>query len=139
VEREESGAKFWLAPVRLERSRGFNRPEIRQIERLVAERAILLLKHGMSISQTELREATARGLTISDDAISVDLEDGRTITAPLAWFPRLAHGTATERANWRLIAMEKESTGPTWMKTSAFKVCWRGEGLVKARVRSAGG
>ena len=29
---------------------------------------------------------------------------GRTIAAPLAWFSRLAHGTATERTNWRLIA-----------------------------------
>jgi hypothetical protein len=33
----------------------------------------------------------------------VDLADGRTITAPLVWFPRLKHGTAAERANWRLI------------------------------------
>jgi hypothetical protein len=58
----------------------------------------------MSISQTELREASARGLTVSDDALTVDLVDGRTITASLAWFPRLAHGTPGERANWRLIA-----------------------------------
>ena len=57
----------------------------------------------MSISQTELRETTARGLTVSDDALAVDLVDGRTITAPLAWFPRLAHGTHVERANWRFI------------------------------------
>jgi len=45
----------------------------------------------------------AQGLSVSDDALVVDLADGRTITAPLAWFPRLAHGTPTERANWRLI------------------------------------
>jgi hypothetical protein len=32
------------------------------------------------------------------------LADGRTITAPLAWFPRLVHGRPAERANWRLIA-----------------------------------
>ena len=34
---------------------------------------------------------------------SVDLADGRTIMAPVAWFPRLKHGTVAERANWRLI------------------------------------
>jgi len=57
----------------------------------------------MTISGTELREALAHGLTVSDDALVVDLADGRTITVPLAWFPRLAHGTRAERANWRFI------------------------------------
>jgi hypothetical protein len=33
----------------------------------------------------------------------IDLADGRSISAPLAWYPRLDHGTAAERANWRLI------------------------------------
>ena len=58
----------------------------------------------MSTSGTELREAFAQSVSLSDDALVVDLADGRTITAPLAWFPRLEHGTAGERANWRLIA-----------------------------------
>ena len=57
----------------------------------------------MSTSASELREATAQDVTVSDDALSADLTDGRTITVPLAWFPRLASGTPTERANWRLI------------------------------------
>ena len=57
----------------------------------------------MSISVTELREAAAQGVSVGDDALVVDLADGRTITVPLAWFPRLAHGTPLERANWRLI------------------------------------
>jgi uncharacterized protein DUF2442 len=38
-----------------------------------------------------------------DDALVVELLDGRSITAPVAWFPRLADGTAAERQNWRLI------------------------------------
>ena len=33
----------------------------------------------------------------------MELADGRTIAAPLAWYPRLAHATAEERASWRLI------------------------------------
>jgi Protein of unknown function (DUF2442) len=57
----------------------------------------------MSISGTELREAVAQGVTASDEALIVDLADGRTITVPLTWFPRLAHGTPAERADWRLF------------------------------------
>jgi hypothetical protein len=50
------------------------------------------------------RDAVAQGVTASDEALIVDLADGRTITVPLAWFPRLAHGTPAEQANWRLIS-----------------------------------
>ncbi len=57
----------------------------------------------MSISGTELREVIAKGVATSDEALVADLADGLTITVPLAWFPRLAHGTPEERANWRLI------------------------------------
>jgi hypothetical protein len=57
----------------------------------------------MSISETEIREVIANGVTASDEALMVDLADGRTIMVPLAWFPRLSHGTHAERANWRLV------------------------------------
>jgi hypothetical protein len=57
----------------------------------------------MSTSGTEVKEAIAKGVTVGDDALVVDLADARTITVPLTWFPRLAHGTPAERANWRLI------------------------------------
>jgi hypothetical protein len=58
----------------------------------------------MSTSGTELKGALAQHVGVSDDALVADLADGRTITVPLAWFPRLVHGTPAERANWRLIA-----------------------------------
>lgn len=57
----------------------------------------------MSISGTEVREALATRVTASDEALTADLADGRTIVVPLAWFPRLAHGTPAQRANWRLM------------------------------------
>jgi Protein of unknown function (DUF2442) len=38
-------------------------------------------------------------VTVTDDTLSVDLEDGRTIAVPIGWYPRLAHGTPAERAN----------------------------------------
>lgn len=37
-----------------------------------------------------------------DDTFSVDLVDGRTITVPLAWYPRLLHATPEQRDNWSL-------------------------------------
>lgn len=38
-------------------------------------------------------------VTVTDDTVSVDLEDGRTIAVPLGWYPRLAHGTPAEHTN----------------------------------------
>ena len=43
------------------------------------------------------------GARVSEDAVSIDLADGRTISVPLAWFPRLQHGTHAERANFELL------------------------------------
>lgn len=42
------------------------------------------------------------GVTVTDDTLSVDLMDGRTIAVPLVWFPRLAYGTEAERANFQI-------------------------------------
>jgi hypothetical protein len=52
---------------------------------------------------TETQVAGATKVKTTKDSIIVDLDDGRTITAPLSWYPRLHHGTAKERENWRLI------------------------------------
>jgi hypothetical protein len=57
----------------------------------------------MSSSAVETREALATRVEVNDDAVSVELADGRTITVPLAWYPRLGHATIEERGSWRLI------------------------------------
>jgi hypothetical protein len=57
----------------------------------------------MSSSAVEAREALATHVEVSEDTLTVELADGRTIAAPLAWYPRLAHATAAERGSWRLI------------------------------------
>lgn len=41
-------------------------------------------------------------VTVTDDTLSVDLTDGRTIAVPLMWFPRLAYGTDKERTNFQI-------------------------------------
>ena len=58
----------------------------------------------MSSSTVDVRGAFATHVTVTDDALTVELSDGRTISVPLAWFPRLAHGSTSERAHWRFIA-----------------------------------
>lgn len=62
-------------------------------------------------SPTEVGEARARGVRLTEDALVVDLVDGRTISVPLAWYPRLAHGTEAQRLRWRLIG---EGEGIHW-------------------------
>lgn len=42
------------------------------------------------------------GVMVTDDMLSIDLTDGRTVEVPLIWFPRLAYGTEEERANFRI-------------------------------------
>ena len=48
-------------------------------------------------------EIRAQSLVITDDTLSVDLNDGRSISVPLCWYPRLNHATLGERSNWRWI------------------------------------
>jgi len=57
----------------------------------------------MSISAGEIVVPTAESVTVTADTVSVELSDGRTVSVPLAWFPRLLHATKEERNNWRLI------------------------------------
>lgn len=45
----------------------------------------------------------ATAVLVSGDSLSVELADGRSISGPLAWYPRLFHGTSAERGHFRLI------------------------------------
>lgn len=65
----------------------------------------------MITSAVEIAVPNAESITVTDDTLSVDLSDGRTISVPLAWFPRLVHATPHERSNWRLIG---EGQGIHW-------------------------
>ena len=58
----------------------------------------------MNISAVEIEIPLAQSVTVTRDTLCVDLSDGRTISVPLAWYPRLLHATAAERTTWRLIA-----------------------------------
>ena len=57
----------------------------------------------MNTLAIEPRTTFAENVRVTSESLCVELSDGRNVTAPLAWFPRLQHGTAKERNNWRLI------------------------------------
>lgn len=57
----------------------------------------------MNTVTTSINLSLAQQVVVTEDSLIVDLADGRTISVPLAWYPRLYHSTPAERANWRLI------------------------------------
>jgi uncharacterized protein DUF2442 len=57
----------------------------------------------MSISAAEIEIPFAKSVRVTDDVLHVDLSDGRAISVPIAWYPRLLHATPEERQDWRLI------------------------------------
>jgi|ERR1041384_1297965 hypothetical protein len=46
--------------------------------------------------------ARVLSVEVTDDTLSVDLEDGRTVSVPIGWYPRLANGTTAERTNFQI-------------------------------------
>jgi hypothetical protein len=56
----------------------------------------------MSTSPIELRPL-ARSVIVSEDELTVGLADGRVITVPLVWFPRLVHADASARSKWEIL------------------------------------
>lgn len=65
---------------------------------------------GRGIATRNAGEKVA-GVRISADALTVSLADGRVVSAPLAWFPRLRDATPAQRANWRICGA---GYGITW-------------------------
>jgi hypothetical protein len=53
-----------------------------------------------SVPKTDPR---IQSVEVSEDALSVDLADGRRLVVPLTWFPRLLHATQKQRSNWELL------------------------------------
>ena len=57
----------------------------------------------MNTLATEIQTTKAQHVTVTEDSLTIDLVDGRALSVPLAWYPRLLHGTPEERNHWRLI------------------------------------
>ena len=65
-----------------------------------------------SVSELETPQATS--VVVTDETVTVDLEDGRTITVPTEWYPRLLHATKAERANYEI-----DDVGVRWPAVDA--------------------
>ncbi len=108
VIRDNRQAKFWLDPVKFERSKLFSNAELNRIKQLIMANQERSPKNGMNSSyyelvKTKLSGARAMDVSVTDDALSVSLEGARIISVPLVWYPRLWHGTPVERSNWEII------------------------------------
>ena len=57
----------------------------------------------MSTLVNELQAVKAIEVNVTEDNLVVELDDGRILSIPLTWYPRLWHGTMAERQNWRMI------------------------------------
>ncbi len=57
----------------------------------------------MTTSSSEAKDKIA-GISFQSDTLSAELMDGRVITVPLAWYPRLANASPAQRNNWELTA-----------------------------------
>ncbi len=57
----------------------------------------------MTTSKVEISVPDVVAVRVTDDALTTELSDGRTISVPLAWYPRLLNARPKERSDWRLI------------------------------------
>jgi len=65
----------------------------------------------MTSSLTETATPIATSVSVDDDAVHIRLADGRAVSAPLTWYPRLLHATLEERANCTIAG---RGTGLHW-------------------------
>lgn len=65
----------------------------------------------MTISTVDIEIPPVLDVAITEDTLTVELADGRTLSVPLAWYPRLAYASPDERNQWRVIG---RGTGIHW-------------------------
>ena len=57
----------------------------------------------MYVLTTEVNVPEAMTVSTTEDTLTAELSDGRTISIPISWYPRLVHASHRERDNWELI------------------------------------
>ena len=80
----------------------------------------------MSISMIEIQPTLAERISIDDESLMIDLVDGRSLSVPLEWYPRLLHGTPHERNNWRLIGRGEGIHWPDLDEDISVENVWAG-------------
>jgi hypothetical protein len=82
---------------------------------------------------------TAVEVRISDDTLTVTLADGRVVSVPISWYPRLSHALPQHRNIWEFIGRGHVSTGRNWTRTSVWRICCLDSHLERAPDRSHDG
>ncbi|MBT3387020.1 MAG: DUF2442 domain-containing protein [Desulfobacula sp.] len=57
----------------------------------------------MTTSVIKIEVPNANDVIVTDDSLIIELDDGRTVSVPTAWYPRLLNASKKERENWRLL------------------------------------
>jgi hypothetical protein len=81
-------------------------------------------------------EVRARRVRITRDALIVTLADGRTVAVPLAWFPKLLHGSARQRRDWELLGDGEGIRWPALDEDLSVAGLLRGTPVPPAAVRA---
>ncbi len=75
----------------------------------------------MSTLTVREKISNALSVNVTDDTLLVELDDGRAISVPTAWYPRLFHASKEERNDWRFIGKGMGYIGTPLIKISALK------------------
>lgn len=102
VKRDRQIVKYWLDPVSLANNHGFAEHELNQISGLWHNTSRHFLRRGMTTLVLE-QDPIAIAVTLTPENLVIGLADGRSLIVPLAWYPRLLHGSVSERHNWQLL------------------------------------
>lgn len=95
--------KFWLDPdIALATNLGYGRKELRKIERMSRENVEDLRNAWAAFAAKRIEVQRIIGVAVTEDTLTVDLEDGRTLSVPIGWYPRLAYGTPEERNRFEI-------------------------------------
>jgi hypothetical protein len=65
----------------------------------------------LTVVPSQLIEPVIDNVTFADEKFVIELTDGRTLSVPLAWYPRLLVATPVERSHWHLLG---DSFGIEW-------------------------
>jgi len=103
VDSGDDYAKFWLDPVQAVRSVGYSANELNRLRKIVVKNGNYSRTNGMNTLVTKKSIPMASEVWFDTDKLYVRLLDGREISAPLEWFPRLRDATNAQRKKWRLI------------------------------------
>jgi hypothetical protein len=101
VRRERMVCKFWLEPLELCSNHGFSARELTFIRNEIGRTWRGSSRRGMSTAVSI--EPRVKTVSVTDDQITFELVDGRTVSVPLAWSWRLSEATPEQRARYEII------------------------------------